>query len=643
MPKVDVAQEPTSESIRELHTWIQKYWSPQFDIDAHLRLVAEDDHKVRVPDTADKRRKNRQEPEKMTTAIGPHAIQLIGSLYQSFADIGVQWTGDGANPTKRADQLEIALAEARDQLNPATDSPRDREIKQKLVVGRSAQLILPGDAYWWDTPRFRGEGYAEETNVAYMKRLKQWKSKAPLPILWEDLPADATFPASLGRIDDEVLSTKMMTWQELLDVFEPSEIGDILPPVGKRQALVQVGIYANREWIAWAVLATGKTGGVPGTNWLGTFPDKIIRKIEHKMGRCPIRITAGLTGTWKEPGVFWKGLLYVVRDMIEQVDARFSEAATSSKFSAIPWLKYWRQTKDEDITPAAVQAAIQKEMSGDVITLDPGDDQEGREDIEVLKFPPLGPGIDLGQFQLDLIRRLTGATDAIEGLPGPATQTAWSRSFTAELAKGFFKELTDAIVAYDVDTMEQIMRATAAFGEDIPLTRHDETGGQIVLKVDDVEHFEPVLKGEYKLRIPQNRRADIEQGLSMMERVKAGDLPIDLFWVMENFLDIKQPTQHFKDALKTKFILSDELLQWQMKQLLQEVDVAMADQEGMSLDQFEQQFASRVPPQLAEMVRSRAGPQSNGRDPTGELQGATQAANTFSRAPGGPKPQEETG
>ena len=286
------------------------------------------------------------------------------------------------------------------------------------MIGRSAQLILPGDAYWWDTPRFRGEGYAGETNVAYMKRLKQWKSKAPLPILWEDLPADATFPASLGRIDDEVLSTKVMTWHELLDVFEPEELGKLLPPVGERHQNVTVGVYANREWVAWSVLAQSRSGGI--LSWRGSYPDQIIRKIEHKMGRCPIRITSGLTGTWKSPGVFWKGLLYTVRDMIEQVDARFSEAATSSKFSAIPWLKYWRQTKDEDITPAAVQAAIQKEMSGDVITLDPGDDQEGREDIEVLKFPPLGPGIDLGQFQLDLIRRLTGATDAIEGLPGPS-------------------------------------------------------------------------------------------------------------------------------------------------------------------------------------------------------------------------------
>lgn len=638
MPKPDVAQEPTVELIRELHTWIHQHWSPQFTLDAHLRRVAEDDHTVRVPDTSDKRRKNRQEPEKMNTGIGSHIIRVVGALYEGFTEVGVQWTGAGTAPTQRADQVEIALAEARDQLNPATDSPRSREIKQKLVLGRSAQLILPGDAYWWDTPKFGEEHYENETNVEHMNRLKLWKAKAPLPILWEDLPADSTFPASIGRIDDEVLSTKSMTWYELLDVFEPAEIGDILPPPEKRHQLVTVGIYANRNWISWSVLAEDRTHGVPLTGWLGSYPDKIIRKIEHKMGRCPIRITAGFTGTYKEPGVVWKSVLHDVRFMIEQTDARFSEAATASKFSAIPWIKLWRRSKEEDITPAAVQASIETMLSGDVIDLEPADGQEGREDVEVLQFPPLGPGIELGQFGLQEIRRKTGATDAIEGLPGPVGGTAWERNFSAQLGRSQFAELTDSVVAYDVDTMEQIMRATTAFGEDIPLTRHDEEGGQIVLKPEDLEHFEAVLKGEFKLRLPEDKRATVEQGIGILERIINGNLPLDAFWAMETFLDIKQPTQHYKDALKTKFILAEETFNWQMKQLLSEIDIGLADVEGISLEQFEQQFAGRVPPQIAELIRGRAG--GNGRDPTGELQGAVQAATPFNRAPGGPQPQE---
>ncbi len=644
MPKPDVAQEPTAQLIRELYTWIQTHWSSQVALDNHLRLVAEDDHTVLVPDTSDKRRKNKQDPEKMNTGIGSHIIRVISALYESYTDISVQWTGEGAAPTKRAEQVEIALAEARNQLNPATDSPRAREIKQKLVLGRSAQLILPGDVYWWNTPKFGEEGYGGETNVQYMNRLKLWKAKAPLPILWEDLPADATFPASIGRIDDEVLSTKLMTWHELLDVFEEKEIGDMLPPPNKRQAMVTVGIYANREWIAWAVLAAGKTGGVPVVHAGGTFPDKIIRKIEHKMGRCPIRITAGFTGTYKSPATYWRSVLHDVRFMIEQADARFSEAATASKFSAVPWLKYWRQSKDEETDPAAVQAAIQKEMGGDVLTLDPGDGKEGREDIEVLQFPDLGPGIELGQFQLQEIRRKTGATDAIEGLPGPAGQTAWARNFSAQLGRSQFSELTDAVVAYDIDTMEQIMRAASAFGEDIPLTRHDDKGGQIILKPADLEHFSVGLKGEFKLRLPTDTRATVEQGISILERVKAGNLPIDEFWIMEQFLDIKQPTQHFKDSLKTKFMISEEMFAWQMKQLLQEVDVGLADAEGISLEQFEQQFGDdpRLPGQIKQLIRQRAG---GGRDPTGELQGAVQAARgpvTGGRS-GGPQPTEQGG
>lgn len=645
MPKPDVAQPPTPELIRELDTWIRSHWSPQFGLDRHLMLVAEDAHSVRVPDTADKRRKNRQDPETMHTGIGPHVIRVSSALYEGFTDIKVLWTGEGAAPSRRAELVEIALAEARDQLNPATDSPRSREIKQKLVLGRSAQLILPGDVYWWNTPKFQEPTYGGETNVQYMKRLRDWKAKAPLPILWEDLPADSTFPASIGRIDDEVLSTKIMTWSELLDVFEESELGEALPEQKHRHESVTVATYANREWIAWAVMASGKSGGV-GVGSVrvgGQFADKIIRKIKHKMGRCPIRITAGFTGTWKAPGTYWKGILNDVRFRIEQVDARFSEAATASKFSAIPWLKFWRQNKDESITPDEVQANIKKMLAGDVIDLDPGDGQEGREDVEVLQFPDLGPGIELGQFGLQEIRRDTGVTDAIEGLPGPSGQTAWARNFSAQLARSQFAEMTDAVVAYDIDTMEQIMRAVAAFDEDIPLTRHDDEGGQIVLKPSDLEHFEVVLKGDYKLRLPQDRRATIEQGISILERIKVGNLPLDEFWAMEEFLDIEQPALHFKNALKTKFILADETFNWQMKQLLQEVDISLADQEGISLEQFEQQFAGRVPDQIAQLVRQRAGGATNGRDPTGELQGAVQSATPFNRAAGGPQPAEQGG
>ncbi len=635
MPHGDQDQPPTEPYIRELFAHNQTHWAPQIAVDTQIRTQLLNEHIVNVPDTSHKDRKNRQEPEKMTTGIGPHALRLVSSLYETPANLGVMFTGEGGKGSTIADRVEIGLAQARSLLNPATDSPRSRQVKHIVGLGRWVQLTLPGDVYWWDTPKFRELGFGGETNVTFMQRLRDWKRKAPLPILWQDLPPESSFPPSLGRVDDEVLSTTRTSWWELLDVFTPDELGNALPPHDQRQGQVILGIYANRTWIAWTILAEEASGGrrFPFGVTIGTqhFADKIIRTIEHKMGRCPIRIIPGLTGAFKEPGLFWRSILFDVREMIPQVDARFSEAATASKFTSMPWLKFWRN-RSEEMTPSQAQAHITKMLSGDVVDLDAGGDGTAREDIQGIFFPPHGDRtLTLGQFQLDLIRRITGATEAIEGLTAASPQTAFEINFKAELAKGFFKELTRSVVAGDIDSAEQIIRAVVAFGEDIVLQSSDGKG-HIVLKPDELKDFEPILKGEFQLRIPQNRRADIEQGISMMERVKAQDLPIDLFWIEEQFLDIEQPTEMYKNALKTQFILSPELKQWHLKQLLQEADVALAESEGMGMQEFEEQFAGQVPEPLLSMIRGRTQAQ-------GELQGQLQGAAI--RRPGGPRPQEQ--
>ena len=637
MPVRESDAQPTVESIRELHEHNLKYWAPQVPHDILMRELTENTHTVWVPDTRNKKRKLRTDPEKMTTAVGAHSIDVVSSLYVTPATVGVSFVGETQAPTNAAEEVEIALQEARSMLNPVTDSPRTREIKHMLVLGRCAQLILPGTAAWHDSPRFKqGAGNERETNVQFMQRRKRWSRKSPIPIYWEDLSPESTFPATFGRINDEVLSTYQSSWNELLDQFTEEEIGDQLPGRAERHEQVTVVIYANRTWVTWAVLADHKTGRTV-TNIAGKFADKIIREFEHGMGRCPIRIAPGKTGPWKIAGEYWRGILYNVREMIPQADARFSEAATASHFTALPWLKYMRNRRPGE-SPSQASAAVMEQLGMDLTVLDAGDERSKGEDLLPVHMPQHGDkSLLLGQFQLELIRRITGVTDAIEGLPGPAASTAWERNFTAELAKGFFKELTDNIVGADIDTIEQISRAAQAFGEPIILAQHSEGAGAIVLDPEQLEQFDPTFEGEYRLRLPQNRRADIEQGIGLMERVKAGELPIDLFWIMENFLDIEQPVKMFKQAVKSRFITSPRMWQWQEQKLLEEADVRIADEEGMSLATFEDQFAGRVSDGQANLIRTMA-------DPTGELRGSNQAARGPTGGPsGGPQPQEVTG
>ena len=449
----ELDQAPKAQYVRELWDWNQTHWSKQIALDKQLVDLYFDEHKVTTPDTNDPKRKNRIEPERMSTGEAARVVDTITNFFVRFAPIGVMWLGKGESPAAH-DNIEIALQEIRDQLNPVNDAPRATTVFQKVLLGRSAEIFLPGDKTWWDFPKFQQKGYEGETNEAFMEREKDWRRKAPVPIFWKALPAESTFPGSIGRIDEEVLSTVEMSWAELLYMFSRKELGNLLPDERREwNQKTTLGIFANRRHVSYIVLGVG-------TDKKDATEDRIIRSVEHKMGRCAIRILPGRTTPWKEPGKHWRSVLFPVLKLIEGLDKRMSEAATASKFSSLPVLKAKLNQSDED------NDFLDKVINGDIIELSAGGDGMPAEDIEALFMPPYGEKtIALAGFLQDRIERMTGASPAIEGSFGPSGQPAWSRSFSADLAKNFQAPLTDKIIAGDIDNMEMVMRAVASFGE----------------------------------------------------------------------------------------------------------------------------------------------------------------------------------
>ena len=329
MPR-DLDAKPTAESIRELHTWIEdgrSGWPTQRALDAKLKPLIRLDHTVLVSDTDNPERKNRLKPERMDLGEGPRTIQVISSLFNVPPRIGVMFIGEGSRVPAKAEQAEIALAELADQLNPPTDSPWQRGVDEMIALGRMVLMALPGDAWWWDAPK-KGSG---ELDSVFMERYKVWQRKAPVPILFRNLPAESTFPPSLGALNDLALCTLKTSWHELRDIFSEQELADVLPEDKDQFGDTTLVIFANRAWVAYAVLADEKSG-VPGMG--RGFKDKIIRSIEHKLNKCPIRILPGKTGP-KEPGQFWRSVLHNVISMIPQLDARASAAATASLITCL--------------------------------------------------------------------------------------------------------------------------------------------------------------------------------------------------------------------------------------------------------------------------------------------------------------------
>ncbi|KKL95885.1 hypothetical protein LCGC14_1850100 [marine sediment metagenome] len=642
MPR-EVDERPTIEKIVELAGWTDRHWARQRTIDHELKLLANDEHQVVVPDTNDPNRRSRIEPERMSTAEGVRSVDAISALYTLPAPVSFMWTGSGTKTERQRDEMFNAVQEITDQLNPATDSPRDRERIQTVALGRKASLFLPGNAYWWDAPVGLMDDESEKEGES---RRKIWRRKAPVPILWRDLPAERTFPASLSRIDDEAISWLPSTWWELLDIFgtESQELNALMPEKEDLYKQVTLIIYANRKYIAWAVTDSRESDdfGIGSISFHGQPPSdgQIIRIDEHGLDRCPIRIISGKTGGWKEPGIYWRSILYGARDLIASADRRLSEAATSSKFSVLPTILAWlREQDDED-----AQERIERALMGDIVMLDPGGDGENKEDMKPLHVPaPGSTSMDLAQVAIDMIRRLTGATESLEGGIGPASQPAWSKNFGVQIALSNLAPLTRSIVAQDIDSAEMILRCAHAFGEDIVLQRHSaDDQGQIVLKPKDLLDWEPLIISEYKPKIPTDTRADLALAVDVLERIgnPNSSIPLSPPYIMENYLDIKKPFEELQRAETWRFLQSPEMKQWRMKKLLEEADVELQGDEGVSQQEFQQQFAGQIPPQMEQMVQQRMGGSSNGQvrsiNQTTRQQGIP-----FARGPGGAQPSLE--
>jgi hypothetical protein len=623
----DLDSKPTEATVRELFDWIgnsRAGWSEQRALDKVFIDLINDEHAVKHQDFNAPERKNRLEPERMSLGEGARTVDVLYNLHSVPPRIGFQWFGSGTRNVAKSDDLEIAVGELFDQLNPPTDSPWQRQTKQLISLGREAGLYLPGSAYWAEKYPHKGE---DEGEVEFGKRTADWRRRAPIPILWRDLPAESTFPPSLGSLNDLALSQVKTTWYELADIFTAEELSEAIPEEKENWfEPVTLAIYANRKWVAYGVIDDEPGHHFAFVHWGGVKGTKILRSIEHGMNRCPIRILAGKTGMSKIPGQYWKSVLHDVRFMIPQLDRRASEAATASFEQVLPWLKAHLQ----DDAGSEEGSRLEKILSQDILVLRAGDATtgEGREDITALHVPEFGQhNTELMGLQRDTIRDQTGAHEALSGGALAASMPAWSLNQITESAKSRLKELTTAVVAAEIDHAESLMACVQAFGEPIVLMRGDEEGGTVTLDPKDLPNWVPRLKGRYKLQTPTSEIAMIQTAIQAMVQIKREGLPLSIFRVMEVMLDIEQPYEEFTQAEVERFLFSEEMAAWRMKILLEEADVEMAGDEGMSMEEFEGRGGvGGAEPGVNQTVRGSA------------ARSASRAGAPLSALPGGPKP-----
>jgi hypothetical protein len=625
---------PTAEYVRELFEHNNTHWGPQFAVDKEVKDLINNEHAVEVPDTNAKERKRRVQPEVVKVGEAKRIRNTVTSFYVVHSPLGVQWLGQKKKSPGKQDDVEVALNEAIDQMVSLKDLANSRE--NQVVLGRTAELLVAGNRYYYDFPEKR----SDETETAWQERYLEWNRGGPLPVEWQVLPAESTFPPSIGDVEDEVLSTVQTTWNGLLKVFSEAELGGLLPEKDRWEE-VTLGIYANKKWLAYVVLQGGgerRIAGIPA----GRKPtdDVVLRPIEHGMHRCPIRILDGETTGDKRPGYYWKGVLHDVRDLCVALDKRYSEASTGSHFSNLPMFKRWLQ--DRGIDAEGASSDVAEAMAGDILDFNVSQGDLGQEDMQPLFQPQFGvQTLQLIQMLQPIISTLSGATEGLEGSSGPTNQAAWARALIIELATSHFKPLTSAITAGDINRMETFIEAVSAHGERITLNPRGQRDSAIYLDPKELPNWSPYLKAEFRLQTPQNKSGNADLMISMLERNKKGQLGVSKPWIMSTFGGIENPMLHLREQEMYELLEHPLVKEHRVKRLLKEVDLELGQEETIGMEELLQ---SGLPPEIIQALVASALPQAqpqNGQDRTGmggaNIQGGTQgmlrAQNTLGTAP----------
>ena len=648
MPTSELDSPPTKERIRELyaHIWERDPgWGRQRALDKRLIDMYFDEHSIEVPDTANEERKRQLEPVRMATGEAARIVDLITSFYIQPPRMGVHNVGITAKDPGAGENVALAINEAIDQLNPATDSPWRTGLYGQVLLGRSVDLIAKGSDYWYDSYPYKEQGESER---AAAKRRDEWRRKAPLPILWTSLPPESTFPANLSTVDDEVLSTKVVSWSDIFDMFSEEEIGKSGAEVPERDSnewfsSVLLGIYSNRHSIAYMILAEQKTGPmrIGGHGVGGVFPDAIIRNVEHGLNRCAIRILPGAVTGRKEPPYYWRSVLYPVMGLLEEIDKLASRAATSAKFDAFPLMKEHINELAVETEGDGTRGDVKKFFEGDILTYNAGNAQtgEGREDIQPVFQPEHGEQTrELLIWALDRAGQITGASPALEGVI-TANTAAWSHSWSSEMSKRKQSGLTTAVIARSIDVSESLIAATVAFDEKIPLAK-PEGETTIVLDPKKLEGWRLSIAGSYEPKLPSNLRADMDAAMSLLEKSAEFGVPSPI-WILEKFGNIDNFWQHVQEGMEVRIVLDAKMQETRMKIMRDRLDADIQEDEGMGLDELE---ASGLPEDIKELMRQRLQepPGRNGGPVRGspESAGLMRAATPFSTEGTGPQPEE---
>ena len=648
MPRSSLDALPKIGHVRELHNHINgSYWAPQRTLDKEFNDRYYNEHDVTVDDTAHKSRRRKMTPERFDLSEAARIVDQLKSFFPHPPRMQTRSLLANVSAIAR-ENSGIALNEAFDQLNTIMDSPWDIGVENRILLGRSADLILSGNSYWSDFPWI----HDDETEEDWQDRHAEWRKRSPLPITWQALAPESTFPASFSTLNDEVLSIRKVSWNDLEAMFDKKELSNIgdFPDDDSDEWFLQqtLGIYSNRAFIGYYFLAQGKSGTFrfQGRGFGGSFKDAELRTIEHGQNRCAIRILPGITGKDRTPGKYWRSVLFPIRGILDQIDKLASRASTAAKYDAYPLMQEHINRSRTGGSEGA-RAEIEQIQDGDVIPYEAGDSSigMGREGMSPVFQPKFGDQTrELLLFALERAGLLTGASESLEGKITPNTP-AWSENWSSEQSKRRLSNLTSSFIGAAIDIAEAMSRSVVHFDEEIPLAR-PEGKGTITLKPKDLVKVEPEIAGIYEPQLPINWLSMSSQMMDMLERAVPLGFPSPV-WIAEKFGLIPDYWRHHQEAFEIAALTDPKIRDMQLQVLRDRFEVSMATDEGMTQAEFEE-IAHRLPQDVAALMRQKFGAGPGTEIPPGgggvsqQTAGLQRAGSPLSVVGTGPQPQEQT-
>lgn len=617
----DLDEAPSEPYLRELAEHILgSAWSVQRAQDQLFLELIRDEHVIFTDDTNAPERKRKFTPHRMGTSEAGRVVELLVSRYTPTASIGLKAVTEGVKGDAARDTAEIAIQEALDQTNPSEDPPRDARNWQIVSLGRASELgIMAGSAWWHDFP-IQGDGEEEEP---FSKRLRQWQlSRSQTGLARISLPVESTFPASWGRIRDEVLAVKEMSWFEMRDIFSEKELAGVLPKEGDKARVdttATLGIYSNRKYLVYVLLDIRQERSVgPITFVHSKVETKILRTFEHNMGRSVVRLISGASTGRHIQGQHWKSALFNVASLIQNADRLLTLAGTAVEMNTLPLMKRLRIKNTDDQVPQD-----ESYLSGDIWDVWLDTNTGKFEDIApIFQTNGAKDTLDIVFSLLDRIATISGAVEVLSGAQGPAGQPAWNLAASIDQAQSTVQPITDAIVRADISDAEMILASVEQLGEKITLFHKD--GSEIALDPEKVRGFAPILKAEYQVHLPAAEIARLQTGMELMASAVQGNIPISPFWTMEKYMGIEQPWEMYKDWIEVKALMDPKVVSTLVAHRLELLGVDLADELGMTAAEAMERL-EELPPEAQQVVQQRIGTQVNG---------PNQAGMPFNRQPG---------